>query len=55
MNFDEHFQLFPIGSPVSNMYALAVARHKLIPQVKFKGMSGIKERLVIFAASGVRA
>ena len=40
------------GGAISNLYAVAVARHKYCPEIKTKGMSG-QRRMIIFTSEHV--
>lgn len=43
----------PLGGAISNMYAMLLARFKMFPEVKEKGMSSVP-RLVAFTSEHVR-
>ncbi len=43
----------PLGGAISNMYAMLLARYKMFPEVKEKGMSSVP-RLVAFTSEHVR-
>ncbi len=42
-----------LGGAISNMYAMLLARYKMFPEVKEKGMSSVP-RLVAFTSEHVR-
>lgn len=45
--------LCPAGGAISNMYAMLLARYKMFPEVKEKGMAAVP-RLVAFTSEHVR-
>lgn len=46
------FSICPPGGAISNMYAMLLARFKMFPEVKEKGMSSVP-RLVAFTSEHV--
>lgn len=45
--------LLPLGGAISNMYAMLIARFKMFPEVKEKGMAAVP-RLIAFTSEHVR-
>lgn len=41
------------GGAISNLYSIIVARHKMFPEYKTKGMRGLSQQLVIFTSEHV--
>lgn len=41
------------GGSISNLYSLIVARHKIFPEYKAKGMRGLDKQPVIFTSEEV--
>ena len=44
--------LCPLGGAISNMYAMLIARFKMFPEVKEKGMAAVP-RLIAFTSEHV--
>jgi len=42
-----------LGGAISNLYAVAVARHKAEPRTKQQGMTSLTDRLVMFTSDHV--
>lgn len=54
MNRKSHCVLLcPVGGAISNMYAMLIARFKMFPEVKEKGMAAVP-RLIAFTSEHVR-
>lgn len=47
-----HYHICPPGGAISNMYAMLLARFKMFPEVKEKGMSSVP-RLAAFTSEHV--
>lgn len=47
-----HYRVSPPGGAISNMYAMLLARFKMFPEVKEKGMSSVP-RLAAFTSEHV--
>lgn len=47
-----HYRVCPPGGAISNMYAMLLARFKMFPEVKEKGMSSVP-RLAAFTSEHV--
>lgn len=41
------------GGAISNLYSIIVARHKMFPEYKTKGMRGLPQQLVLFTSEHV--
>jgi glutamate decarboxylase len=42
--------IFAPGGAISNLYAVAVARHKYMPDIKTKGMTAANQKMVLFTS-----
>lgn len=51
--FVTEMHCLPAGGAISNMYAMLLARYKMFPEVKEKGMSSVP-KLVAFTSEHVR-
>lgn len=51
--FGSEMHPLPAGGAISNMYAMLLARYKMFPEVKEKGMSAVP-KLAAFTSENVR-
>jgi hypothetical protein len=51
---EQYYPICPLGGAISNMYAMLLARFKMFPEVKEKGMSSVP-RLAAFTSEHVGA
>ena len=53
IGFHEGDSILAPGGSISNMYAIIIARHKLFPEHKKKGMRAVPAQLVIYTSEHV--
>lgn len=53
IGFMEGDSILAPGGSISNLYSLIVARHKMFPEYKTKGLRGLTKQPVIFTSEEV--
>lgn len=53
IGFQDGDSILAPGGAISNLYSLIVARHKMFPECKSKGMRGLEKQLVLFTSEHV--
>lgn len=53
IGFTDGDSILAPGGAISNLYSIIVARHKMFPECKSKGMRGLPQQLVIFTSEHV--
>lgn len=53
IGFTDGDSILAPGGAISNLYSIIVARHKMFPEYKQKGMRGLDKQLVIFTSEHV--
>lgn len=53
IGFQDGDSILAPGGAISNLYSLIVARHKMFPEYKSKGMRALPQQLVLFTSEHV--